>query len=254
MVMLPDKDKPEDTESAIDKAGNRLSVRIFGPDTVLVVSKPNGTAVDVFEGMPGDPELSNIETTLKTRYALGGDYVDEATGKSISFAVDEPKVTGFSAGDKYSFGTPWDQPEDIQDILTFPGDSAYAFTVTDTGLDFFRAFKVAEDGDWSIGEKAYSLRRTRWPDLSGDSKLQGHYTFASGEVMTRGILSNFTARQRRIMRNEIFARYGYRFKNPELRTYFLAQPWYIPSADDVTARLTPLEKLNVEMLEAYDKR
>lgn len=55
-----------------------------------------------------------------------------------------------------------------------------------------------------------------------------------------------------VMRNEVYARYGYIFQQSrELRDYFNAQPWYSPRYTDVSGMLTPLEKQNVEFLRRH---
>ncbi len=52
-----------------------------------------------------------------------------------------------------------------------------------------------------------------------------------------------------VMRNEIYARYGYRFKiSRELKDYFESQSWYQARNESVDYMLTPLEKRNVEFL------
>ena len=51
-----------------------------------------------------------------------------------------------------------------------------------------------------------------------------------------------------IMRNEIFASYGYRFKTDKWQQYFDKQEWYQAQFDDVTARLSIIEKVNVSRI------
>ncbi|HNT97725.1 MAG TPA: YARHG domain-containing protein [Elusimicrobiales bacterium] len=41
-------------------------------------------------------------------------------------------------------------------------------------------------------------------------------------------LSNKTTAELRLLRNEVYARAGYIFKDPELNEYFTRQPWYVP--------------------------
>lgn len=230
-------------------ASKKLSLLTFGRDAVLVIRGRNGTLEDVFERLPADIALSDAIEADAMRFGLAGGYVDEATGRPVVFASDARRVTGLPMGSAYTFEA---DGNGGGSIITIGGDSSYFFAVTDSGLELYRAQK--SDGElstWVTGEKAYSLRKTEWPDLAPESKLQGRYTFASTQPLGFDILALYSTRQRRLMRNEIFARYGYRFKDPELRSYFVAQPWYIPSADDVTAKLTPLEKFNVEVLGRY---
>lgn len=52
-----------------------------------------------------------------------------------------------------------------------------------------------------------------------------------------------------LMRNEVYARYGYKFKlSQELKDHFNSQPWYTPRYENVDQMLTPLEKKNVNFL------
>jgi len=51
--------------------------------------------------------------------------------------------------------------------------------------------------------------------------------------------------ERMLMRNEIFARHGHVFKDPELRAYFGERSWYRPGNE---TPLTTIEKRNVQML------
>jgi hypothetical protein len=51
-----------------------------------------------------------------------------------------------------------------------------------------------------------------------------------------------------LMRNEIFAEYGLRFKTDKWRNYFSAQPWYRPRYDDVNDKLTEIDKHNIQLI------
>lgn len=56
-----------------------------------------------------------------------------------------------------------------------------------------------------------------------------------------------------ILRNSIFARHGYSFKDKNLRHYFDNQDWYIPVHANIRGDLTDLEKHNIEILLAYEE-
>lgn len=49
-----------------------------------------------------------------------------------------------------------------------------------------------------------------------------------------------------IMRNEIFADYGYIFKTEKWKDYFCRKIWYTPKYKDVTDRLTIIERINIK--------
>ncbi len=56
----------------------------------------------------------------------------------------------------------------------------------------------------------------------------------------------------RIMRNEIFARYGYTFKaGGEMDTYFRQQRWYSPQAS-IEGCLTEIEKRNIRFIQEHE--
>lgn len=82
--------------------------------------------------------------------------------------------------------------------------------------------------------------------------LTGHFTQASSRPLTAEELSVMDRANLRIMRNEIFARYGYIFKDGGLRAHFEQQSWYKPTQTDVTHLLTDLEKQNIGMIELYE--
>lgn len=56
-----------------------------------------------------------------------------------------------------------------------------------------------------------------------------------------------------IMRNEIYARHGYSFRQAEMAAYFAEQDWYIPCSTNVEKKLTALEKQNIQRLEKAEK-
>lgn len=65
-------------------------------------------------------------------------------------------------------------------------------------------------------------------------------------------VENMYKRDLEVLRNTIYARHGYSFKNREMRFLFDRVDWYIPVSTDVTAQLTPLEKDNIDLLKRYE--
>lgn len=57
----------------------------------------------------------------------------------------------------------------------------------------------------------------------------------------------------RLMRNEIFARYGYRFNDPKLKEYFESKHWYIPNPEFSFDDLREKEKLAVRIFNEYEE-
>ena len=57
-----------------------------------------------------------------------------------------------------------------------------------------------------------------------------------------------------VMRNEIFAEYGYRFQSEKWRTYFSQQPWYHPQYDNVDAMLSDIDRYNVAFIYEFQQK
>lgn len=57
-----------------------------------------------------------------------------------------------------------------------------------------------------------------------------------------------TPEQRRLARNEIFARHGYQFQSADLREYFGKKGWYKPNPGFSESSLSATEKANAEMV------
>lgn len=51
-----------------------------------------------------------------------------------------------------------------------------------------------------------------------------------------------------IMRNEIFAEYGYKFKSEEWQKFFNGKPWYKPLYDNVDNLLSEIDKANIKLI------
>jgi hypothetical protein len=78
------------------------------------------------------------------------------------------------------------------------------------------------------------------------------YPEASSRYLTSQDLAGKSVWDLKVMRNEIFARYGYRFKSEDMREYFNQQEWYKPEYNDVTSRLTEIEIANIKMIKQYE--
>jgi hypothetical protein len=65
-------------------------------------------------------------------------------------------------------------------------------------------------------------------------------------------LNQLPKEELKIMRNEIFARHGYIFKADDLTNYFSEQDWYNPQFNDISDRLTPIEKENIGLIKQFE--
>jgi hypothetical protein len=76
---------------------------------------------------------------------------------------------------------------------------------------------------------------------------------ASTTLIKEKDLKNLKKLDLEILRNTIFARHGYSFKNQTSRQFFDHVDWYIPVSTNVSKQLTPLEKINIALLERFEK-
>lgn len=164
-------------------------------------------------------------------------------------------------------------------VANEPGDNKYdgVFTFTlipEQGI--LKGSWTATDKKIAVTERSYNLKRTDFkydPSLELDftysevynsynSKTEQHEQItddagklnASKVELTSKDVDNMYKRDLEIMRNAIYARHGYSFKNREMRYFFDTQvAWYIPVSTDVTEELTELEKKNIELIKRYEK-
>ena len=102
------------------------------------------------------------------------------------------------------------------------------------------------------------------PSIKNDVKITATspsstptYLFLSERPISDQDLAGKSALDVDIMRNEVFARYGRRFQDPELQSYFSSQPWYKPLyAPDQFPEglLTPIEMQNVTYIREFQSR
>lgn len=76
---------------------------------------------------------------------------------------------------------------------------------------------------------------------------------ASNRLLTKSEVENLKKGDLTIIRNCIYARHGYSFKNRPLRVFFDAQDWYIPVHSNIKNDFTEIEKENIKLLLRYEK-
>lgn len=76
---------------------------------------------------------------------------------------------------------------------------------------------------------------------------------ASTQILKEEDVQNLTKGDLIIIRNSIYARHGYAFKDLNLLNFFGDQSWYLPVFTDISAELTDLELQNIELLLRYEE-
>lgn len=105
------------------------------------------------------------------------------------------------------------------------------------GLKLYEPWSgMTEDGEYEIGTKSYPV----------SDYFSGTYPQASLRLLSEEELLPMSKLELKIMRNEIFARYGYRFKPAgEMDMYFRMQTWYKPTYENIDEFLTDIERKNI---------
>lgn len=93
--------------------------------------------------------------------------------------------------------------------------------------------------------------------MSGGQETRGDYPALSERVVKPRELAQLSLWELRIARNEIFARYGYRFGPDELVHHFGGQSWYQPSdlpVPEIVAKLSRTEWRNISRIRRAELR
>lgn len=91
------------------------------------------------------------------------------------------------------------------------------------------------------------------PDYK-DYFIDGDFKVASVRFLNDSDLETLSKAELRLMRNEIFARYGYIFNDIKLQAYFTKQDWYKPKSRDVLELLTDIEKNNIRLIQKFERK
>jgi hypothetical protein len=78
--------------------------------------------------------------------------------------------------------------------------------------------------------------------------VPGRYPEASIRYLSQGELGGKSCMDLKIMRNEVYARHGYIFNTPEMKSYFQKQSWYRPQSPEVTRQFSAVEARNVQTI------
>lgn len=117
------------------------------------------------------------------------------------------------------------------------------FAIYDEGSQKIKGIKRLENGDL---HKNYEFGS--W-QARLDHYFSGKYIQASTGFLEEGDLSTLSKSELKVMRNEIFARYGYIFiKGGEMDSYFSKQDWYQGHHRDVNDWLTEIELSNIDLI------
>lgn len=96
------------------------------------------------------------------------------------------------------------------------------------------------------------IERRNLATIIAAANRQKNFVLAPGEMdkfqdklITEDMLKGLGLYELRILRNEIYARRGRRFRTPWIAEYFYSQPWYKPLPDFREPELSPIETKNI---------
>lgn len=203
--------------------------------------------------------------------------------------IDGTKVLGYSvvAGNKRPFeGQLTQEQGQINFKVKEPGDNRY-----DGEFDFnwipkkdrIAGFWNANDEKLAVTKREYDLEKRKFEynpnatlnedflmtelyngdnefseeDISDmyESLTQDIITYnASTTLLKKEEVENMYQADLEVLRNAIYARHGYSFKNRRMRYLFDSYvDWYIPMKTNILADLTDLEKQNIDLLKRYEQ-
>ena len=164
-----------------------------------------------------------------------------------------------------------------------PGDNPYDGqfdAILDTVAHTLKGTWAANDKKLAAPTRVYNLKLTHFsykPELAlpenmigaemQDKKSKnddnGQYEAITADalkfnpsttVLKKSDVENLYKGDLEIIRNSIYARHGYSFKNRRMRYLFdQLVDWYIPVSTDVREELTAMEKENIELLKRYEQ-
>lgn len=208
-----------DMQLAIDQAGLKIKT---GKNPLL------GYWVGPFGKNMINLTLSEINDTLIKGYSVCAGNYRPITGSVKALKKDKFKIA-----------------------MTEPGDDKYdgkfefeVSTATNELTGKWTPFK--EKGNET---KEYILYKR---DFTYNANAGDHPETSTREL-TEADVENLSVEELEIMRNEIYARHGYSFKNKKMRYYFEGLDWYVPMGIDIRSQLSDTEVKNIDLIYRYEE-
>lgn len=140
--------------------------------------------------------------------------------------------------------------------------SEYAFTLNEPGDDpydgkFIFTIKAKSNvmkGSWEPFEKKgntakkYELERRDFVYDAANGLFEASSRLLDETDVQNELLADLT-----LMRNEIYARHGYCFKDKDMRYHFEQEDWYMPMGVDIRHELTDIEIANITLIYEYEE-
>lgn len=99
----------------------------------------------------------------------------------------------------------------------------------------------------------YIINENGFHGISNSKSNNRKFPLTSYRLLSAEELERYSNMDLNIMRNEIFASYGYKFKTEKWKQYFENQDWYVPKDDYSNDNLTCIERINIEQILEVNK-
>lgn len=128
--------------------------------------------------------------------------------------------------------------------------TATKYSLEKKEFKYDKDLKLPEGIQWATlyNNDNESMSRTRERLTKDVEKLN-----ASNTLLKKEDIENMYKGDLEVIRNSIYARHGYSFKNRKMRFVFDHIDWYVPVSVDIRSKLTDLEKKNIDLLKRYEQ-
>lgn len=129
------------------------------------------------------------------------------------------------------------------EFVSFSSDTIYH------SIKIYNSWNRWHEYSYEIGVKT----KTKFEEF-----FKGDYPEASYKLLDSNYLSSYSKYELRLIRNEIYARYNYKFKEgSEMQKYFENKEWYTNSAAryrKVSHQFTRIELLNINLIKKLENK
>ena len=206
----------------------------------LIIKRNNGAVSDIYI-LSSTDLLKHGQEDVKD--LLCGHKNVDANGREFTFRWDG----GCTFADEVTTYTILNEEYSPAPIIQLKNGKTFYIVISTKGMSIYYAVFNKDIDSYEKGNQLYknvvaTKEYPRWSFLSEDVFCHAYvdYTYRTKEVLT-------------LMRNEIFARHGYRFSDPTLKNYFESCDWYKPATSNSEVRLSELESLNVSLIKYCEK-
>lgn len=241
-------------------------------------SKGNATIVGSYVGDFEAPDINPGRTFFyKNKINISIDAItgDEITGHSVVAGNNRP-FKGIFKMEKDSYVIEASEPGDDK------YDGKFSFTISPPYAKMIGTWR-ANNNNLEGAKRNYLLVKTEfnynpnntlpnnligniipeWSNITALNDEPGYEEIVTEDVLkfnsskdklTKEDVENMYKGDLEILRNSIYARHGYSFKNRKMRYIFDTQvDWYVPTNTDIRESLTKLEKDNIDLIKRYEE-